>query len=801
MENNLLTLPALPLRGLTAFPNMLIHFDVGRIMSIKALEVAMKRNQEIFLSAQMDIKTDRPEPSDLYGIGTVCEIKQILRLQGDSIRVLVEGKKRARVVEWTGTGEPLYAKIEPIQEPVSRVSTMRQEALVRTAQEKFDTYTSYTERISKDVILTVASGGEPGYIADYIAQNISIDYTIKQELLEELNSVKRLEKVIRILSSETEILKIESGIQEKLKYNIDKNQKDYYLREQIKVIQAELGEQEASEEAQDYLGRIYDLQLSEEITDKLVKEAMRLSKMAVSSAESAVIRVYLDTCLELPWHTETKDKINLAAARKKLDRDHYGLEKVKERILEFLAVKKLAPDLKGQVICLVGPPGVGKTSIARSIAETMGKNYVRISLGGVRDEADIRGHRKTYIGAMPGRIINGLRQAGSRNCLMLLDEIDKMGNDFRGDPASAMLEVLDIEQNYAFRDHFLEVPFDLSDVLFLTTANNLSTIPRPLLDRMEVIELSSYTEVEKMEIAKRHLLPKQIEKHGLHKAQLTVTEDALYGIIQDYIREAGVRRLEQNLGKLCRKAAKQIADGEKKRVKITKENLQDYLGGPRYKKDFISKEDEIGVVNGLAWTQVGGEMLEVEINAIPGTGKTEITGNLGKVMSESAKAALTYVRSRAKALGIDPMFYKNTDIHIHFPEAAIPKDGPSAGITITTALVSALTSAPVRHEVAMTGEVTIRGRVLPIGGLREKTMAAYRAGMKTVLIPKDNVCDLQDVEKIVAENIHFIPVATMDEVLEVAVDFTRRENPPYKAPKEEIPLAPQPEETVASIRQ
>lgn len=776
MENQFeqLVLPALPLRGLIAFPDMLIHFDVGRIMSIKALEVAMKENQEIFLSAQKDIKTDKPEFTDLFEIGTICEIKQILRLQGDSIRVLVEGKRRARVLEWCGT-EPLYAKVETVEEVSSRISEKRKAALIRTVQEKFDIYADYSERLSKDVILTVAAGGKPSFIADYIAQNISIDYTIKQELLEEVNGVKRLEEIIRILSSETEILKIENNIQEKLKYNIDKNQKDYYLREQIKVIQAELGEQDSAEEAQNYLDQIYALKLPDEVSDKLVKEALRLYKMTSSSAESAVIRTYLDTCIELPWNKKTKDKMNLTAARKKLDKDHYGLEKVKERIMEFLAVKKMAPDLKGQVLCLVGPPGVGKTSIAKSIAEAMGKKYVRISLGGVRDEADIRGHRKTYIGAMPGRIMNGLRLAGSKNCLMLLDEIDKMGNDFRGDPASAMLEVLDIEQNYAFRDHFIEVPFDLSEVLFLTTANDISTIPRPLLDRMEVIELSSYTEIEKLQIAKGYLLPKQMRKHGIKRNQLTITDEALQAVIQDYIREAGVRKLEQQLGKLCRKTAKILADGTIKHVKVTSENLQTYLGIAKYKKDYISKKDEIGVVNGLAWTSVGGEMLEVEVNVIPGTGKTQITGNLGNVMEESAKAALTCVRSRANELQINPMFYKESDIHIHFPEAAIPKDGPSAGITITTALISALTGAPVRHQVAMTGEVTIRGRVLPIGGLREKTMAAYRAGMKTVVIPKDNESDLEDIEKVVSENIKFIPASSIEDVIDVAIDFTKRE--------------------------
>ncbi|MBS5281758.1 MAG: endopeptidase La, partial [Butyricicoccus pullicaecorum] len=512
----------------------------------------------------------------------------------------------------------------------------------------------------------------------------------------------------------------------------------------------------------------------EESASKLRKETERLAKMSGSSAEAGVIRTYLDTVLELPWKTSTRTRHDLERAQKILDRDHYGLEKVKERILEFMAVKTLAPDLKGQVLCLVGPPGVGKTSIARSIAEAMNRKYTRMSLGGVRDEADIRGHRKTYIGAMPGRIIAALRQAGSRNPLILLDEIDKMGNDFRGDPASAMLEVLDTEQNNAFRDHYIEIPFDLSDVLFVTTANDLSTVPRPLLDRMEVIELSSYTAEEKLHIAHDHLLPKQIKKHGLKGTQLIVPEETLSAVISGYTREAGVRRLEQVIAKLCRKAAKKIADGSAKRVTIHPADLEAYLGAPKFKEDNVSKEDEVGIVNGLAWTSVGGEMLQVEVAAVPGTGKIEITGNLGKVMEESAKAAVTFVRSRAEMLRIDPNFYKNTDIHIHFPEAAIPKDGPSAGITMATAIISALTGAPVRHEVAMTGEVTLRGRVMPIGGLREKTMAAYRAGIRTIIIPKDNQVDLEEVEQVVKDHVQFVIAAHMDTVMETAIDFSRR---------------------------
>lgn len=775
--NNQRMLPVLPLRGLTAFPDMLIHFDVGRAMSIKALEAAMKDGQWIFLTAQKDLKTDRPTADDLYEVGTICIIKQILRLPGDNIRVLVEGKDRARALNYQKSedgGECLKAQVEVLYDILPLGGERREQALVRTVQNRFEEYAALAPRLSSDVALTVAAGGNAGYLADYIAQNIPIDFSVKQEVLEELNVNRRLTFLIRLLTEETEILRIEGDIQEQIKAAIDKNQKDYYLREQIKVIQSELGEQDVSAEAEEYREKIEKLGLPEESASKLRKETERLAKMSGSSAEAGVIRTYLDTVLELPWKTSTRPRHDLERAQKILDRDHYGLEKVKERILEFMAVKTLAPDLKGQVLCLVGPPGVGKTSIARSIAEAMNRKYTRMSLGGVRDEADIRGHRKTYIGAMPGRIIAALRQAGSRNPLILLDEIDKMGNDFRGDPASAMLEVLDTEQNNAFRDHYIEIPFDLSDVLFVTTANDLSTVPRPLLDRMEVIELSSYTAEEKLHIAHDHLLPKQIKKHGLKGTQLIVPEETLSAVISGYTREAGVRRLEQVIAKLCRKAAKKIADGSAKRVTIHPADLEAYLGAPKFKEDNVSKEDEVGIVNGLAWTSVGGEMLQVEVAAVPGTGKIEITGNLGKVMEESAKAAVTFVRSRAEMLRIDPNFYKNTDIHIHFPEAAIPKDGPSAGITMATAIISALTGAPVRHEVAMTGEVTLRGRVMPIGGLREKTMAAYRAGIRTIIIPQDNQVDLEEVEQVVKDHVQFVIAAHMDTVMETAIDFSRR---------------------------
>ena len=784
-ETALSRLPVLPLRGLTAFPHMIIHFDVGRMMSIRALEASMKNGQLIFLTAQRELKTSTPAPGDLYQMGTVCMVRQILRLPGDNIRVLVEGRARALAHQFTMPEEEdgcIYAEVEELEDFVYGVTERRAQALVRTAQERFAEYAQNSPRISPDVELTVAEGGDPGWLADYIAQNLPVEVDAKQEILEELNVTRRLAMVIRLLGEETEILKIENEIQDELKTQMDKNQREYYLREQIKVIQTELGEQDTAAEAETYRKRVLDLHLPQECEDKLIKEVDRFAKLGGSNAEQGVVRTYLDTVLDLPWNKKSEERLDLAEAQAILDRDHYGLKKVKERIMEFLAVKALAPELKGQVLCLVGPPGVGKTSIAKSVAEAMGRNYARMSLGGVRDEADIRGHRKTYIGAMPGRIIDALRRAGTSNPLILLDEIDKMGNDFRGDPASAMLEVLDTEQNVAFRDHYIELPFDLSDVLFLTTANDLSTVPRPLLDRMEVIELSSYTEEEKRQIALHHLLPKQMKKHGLEKGQLVLSEKMLGAVITGYTREAGVRRLEQLLAKLCRKAAKHIADGGK-RLTVTEKNMEELLGVAPYKDDVVSKKDEVGIVNGLAWTSVGGEMLEVEVAVVPGTGKIEVTGNLGTVMQESAKAAVTFVRSRAESLSIDPMFYKDNDLHIHFPEAAVPKDGPSAGVTITTALVSALTEAPVRHDVAMTGEVTLRGRVLPIGGLREKTMAAYRAGIKTVVIPKDNVADLQDIEPVVRETLHFVPAAHMDTVMETAIDFARRPKKRRKSPR------------------
>lgn len=796
-ETEITRLPVLPLRGLAAFPNMLIHFDVGRIMSMRALEAAMKNSQYIFLTAQRELDNDNPTSAELYHMGAICVLKQILRLPGDNIRVLVEGRSRAiahRFIDPESNDSCIYAEVEQVFDYAVNMTERRSRALIRTAQDRFSEYAEYMPRLSDDVGIHVAASDDPGWLADYIAQNLAVDVEAKQEILEELSITRRLTMVIRLLNEEIEILKIENEIQDELRSQIDKNQKEYYLREQIKVIQNELGEQDSVAEAETYRQKIRTLQLPSEHETRLLHEVDRFAKLSGSSAEQGVIRTYLDTVLELPWNTKSEERHDLTQAEQILNRDHYGLKKVKERMMEFLAVKALAPELKGQVLCLVGPPGVGKTSIAKSVAEAMGRHYARLSLGGVRDEADIRGHRKTYIGAMPGRIMDAIRRAGTNNPLLLLDEIDKMGHDFRGDPASAMLEVLDTEQNVAFRDHYIELPFDLSDVVFVMTANDLSTVPRPLLDRMEVIELASYTDEEKVHIAQQHLLPKQLGKHGLKKEQLTLSEPMLRKLIAGYTRESGVRRLEQVLAKLCRKAAKRIADGGKRLV-VTDKNLEKLLGVALHKKDVIARKDSVGIVNGLAWTNVGGEMLEVEVAVIPGTGKIEITGNLGTVMQESAKAAVTFVRSRAEELAIDPMFYKDSDLHIHFPEAAIPKDGPSAGVTITTALISALTEAPVYHHVAMTGEVTLRGRVLPIGGLREKTMAAYRAGIKTVVIPKDNEPDLQEIEPIVRENLEFVLASHMDTVMKTAIDFTRRPKPEKKRASGQLTAghtAPQP---------
>ena len=769
--NTITTMPVLALRGLTIFPNMLLHFDVGRGASIKALDEAMTEGLPIFLVAQRDLTVEEPGEKDLYTVGTVSNVKQILRLPGDNVRVMVEGSHRGRLVSLGKTTPFLQGEVEVFPAPEHTRNTPRTEALIRSTYELFERYAELSPRMTSDVLISVLSSEDPGYIADYIAQNIAMRASDKQAILEELQPVRRLTKLAHALSREVSILELEQEVQSKVREQLADNQRDYVLREQLKVIRQELGESEDGDSEQDeYRARIEKAGLPEEAAKKAEKELARLAKQPFGSAEATVIRNYLDVLLDLPWNKRTKERTDVAAARKILDADHYGLQKVKERILEFLAVRKLAPELKGQVICLVGPPGVGKTSIAMSVARATGRKLTRISLGGVHDEAEIRGHRKTYVGAMPGRIIDGIRRAGSRNPLLLLDEIDKLASDIHGDPASALLEVLDGEQNSTFRDNFLEVPFDLSEVFFITTANTTDTIPRPLLDRMEVIELSSYTDEEKLQIAKEYLLPKERKRHGLKKNQLKLTDDAIRALITGYTRESGVRVLERRIGALCRKTAMKIVSGDVKQISLTASDLEGFLGPKPYHPDRRETESLVGVVNGLAWTQVGGEMLQVEVNVVPGTGKVELTGNLGDVMKESAKAALSYIRSRAQRLGIDEDFYKTKDIHVHFPEGAVPKDGPSAGITITTAMVSALTNTPVRQDVAMTGEVTLRGRVLPIGGLREKTMAALRNGMKTVLIPADNVSDLEEIDQTVRAALKFVPVEQVDQVLSVVLE-------------------------------
>ncbi|WP_276857236.1 endopeptidase La [Intestinimonas timonensis] len=769
--NTIITMPVLALRGLTIFPNMLLHFDVGRGASIKALDEAMAEGLPIFLVAQRDLTVEEPGEKDLYTVGTVSNVKQILRLPGDNVRVMVEGSSRGRLVSLGKTTPFLQGEVEVLPAPEHTRNTPKTEALIRSTYELFERYAELSPRMTGDVLISVLSSEDPGYIADYIAQNIAMRASDKQAILEELQPVRRLTKLAHALSREVSILELEQEVQSKVREQLSDNQRDYVLREQLKVLRQELGESEDGDSEQDeYRARIEKAHLPEEAAKKAEKELSRLAKQPFGSAEATVIRNYLDVLLDLPWNKHTKERTDVAAARKVLDADHYGLQKVKERILEFLAVRQLAPELKGQVICLVGPPGVGKTSIAMSVARATGRKLTRISLGGVHDEAEIRGHRKTYVGAMPGRIIDGIRRAGSCNPLLLLDEIDKLASDIHGDPASALLEVLDGEQNSTFRDNFLEVPFDLSEVFFITTANTTDTIPRPLLDRMEVIELSSYTDEEKLQIAKEHLLPKERKRHGLKKSQLKLTDDAIRALITGYTRESGVRVLERRIGALCRKTAMKIVSGDAKQISLTASDLEGFFGPKPYHPDRRETESLVGVVNGLAWTQVGGEMLQVEVNVVPGTGKVELTGNLGDVMKESAKAALSYIRSRAQRLGIDEDFYKTKDIHVHFPEGAVPKDGPSAGITITTAMVSALTNTPVRQDVAMTGEVTLRGRVLPIGGLREKTMAALRNGMKTVLIPADNVGDLEEIDQTVRAALKFIPVEQVDQVLSVVLE-------------------------------
>ena len=768
--NQVKIMPLLALRGLVVFPGMLLHFDVGRKKSIEALNHAMAADQTIFLSSQKDMRVDDPTPDELYDMGCIAHIRQVLKLPGDNIRVLVEGLTRAKK-QTVISAEPFYTvEITECNEKKIKEGTVLESALIRNAREAFEEYSEVSARLSPDVVMSVYAMNNAGKLADYITSNIILQAEDKQTILNELNPFKRIEKLIVFLKRESDILSLNKEIHEKVSAQIEQNQREYYLREQIKAINSELSDGDnPAEESEDYRYRIYSLHLEKETEEKLVSEADKLGKMPFGSHESSVIRNYLDTCLALPWNKFTKDKIDLEKARKILDRDHYGLHKVKDRVIELLAVPTLAPKINNQIVCLVGPPGVGKTSVARSIAKCMGRKYVRVSLGGVRDEADIRGHRKTYIGAMCGRIINAIKQSGVSNPLILLDEIDKLSSDFRGDPSSALLEALDGEQNFAFRDHYLEIPYNLSQVLFLTTANTVETIPAPLLDRMEVISLTSYTREEKYHIAKNHLLQKQLKKHGLTAKQLKIADSAVYDLIDCYTREAGVRNLERSIAALCRKTAKKVVIDPTVAVKISDKNIEEYLGVRKYKPETISKADEIAVVNGLAWTQVGGELMQIEAAALDGTGKIVLTGSLGDVMKESAQTAVSFIRSRARELCIDTEFYKNKDVHIHATESAIPKDGPSAGITMALAVISALTGIPIRRDIAMTGEITLRGRVLPIGGLKEKSMAAYKAGVKTVLIPMDNAPDVTEIDETVKNSLQFVPVVHMDEVLKLAL--------------------------------
>lgn len=753
------------MRGLVAFPKMVMHFDVSRSKSVKAIERSLKEGGKLFLVTQHEAYVENPKASELYKVGVVAEIKQVLKLPDNVMKVLVEGVYKANLIRLMDDGEVIRAEVK--RTPTysrAKFDEVEAEALMRSVKDVFERYASFFPRMPKELLTSIMTQDSPVKLFETVTFNCNLNYRDKQTLLEETNVINKLSVLFACLTSEVEILELETLINEQTKNSIDKGQREFYLREQLRVIQEQLGEDEA-EEAFGYINDIMELKIDEKSKEKLLKEADKLTKLPPSSQEAFVIKNYLDTVLDLPWGKYTKAKLSMDKAEAVLEKDHYGLKKVKERILEFLAVHMLNPEIKGQIICLAGPPGIGKTSIAKSVAKAMGRKYARVSLGGVRDEADIRGHRKTYVGAMPGRIMTALTQAGSANPLILFDEIDKLCSDIKGDPSSAMLEVLDAEQNNAFRDHFIEVPFDLSKAVFITTANNVSAIPAPLLDRMEVIELPSYTAQEKFHIAKEHLIPKQLKEHGLKASQMKISDDTIDELIRFYTKEAGVRSLERSIASLCRKVARKIAAQEAKRVSIKAKDLRDYIGIRKYLPDISSTEDQAGVVNGLAWTSVGGVLMPIEVLVMKGTGKIEVTGSLGDVMKESSRIAVSYVRSIADKYNIDPNFYKESDIHIHAPEGAVPKDGPSAGVTMTTALVSALSGIKARADVAMTGEITLHGKVLPIGGLREKTMAAYKAGIKNVIIPVANKPDLEEIDDAVRENVNFICADDLSDVL------------------------------------
>ena len=766
LEEGVMELPMIPLRGLSVFPNMVLHFDIGREKSINALEKAMIMNHHIFLASQKDDNTDLPTPEDFYHVGTVGKIKQMLKLPGDSIRVLVEGVYRGEIEEVLFEVPYFKCRIRKIEEIEYPADDAEAEAMMRTVLSNFDEYININQNLAPEIFATVVTIEDPGRMADMIASHLEIKLEDKQQLLEILDPKERLEKLNSILTKEIEILNIEHDISSKVKSQINKNQREYYLREQMRAIQEELGVAEDIEnEVTDFKMQLDCLHLEKKINDKIEREILRFYKMQPSSAEATVSRNYIETVLDLPWNTESEDNIDLNKAEDILNEDHYGLDKVKERVLEYLAVMQLSEGLKGPILCLVGPPGVGKTSIARSIARSIGREFVRMSLGGVRDEAEIRGHRRTYIGAIPGRIISAIKDCGTKNPVFLFDEVDKIGADYKGDPASALLEVLDPEQNKEFTDHYLEVPFDLSKVMFITTANTTSTIPRPLLDRMEVLEVSGYTEEDKLNIAEKYLVPKQIKENGLTRGNISFTEQGIRTLINYYTRESGVRNLEREIGNLCRKVAKNVVCGDTKRVSITGKKVQEFLGKKKFRFDIIKGEKEVGVTTGLAWTIVGGDTLFIETTAVPGNGKLVLTGQMGDVMQESAKAGVSYIRSMAKKLKIEEDFYKKYDLHIHIPEGAIPKDGPSAGVTMCTAIISTLTGIPARKDIAMTGEITLRGKVLPVGGIREKVMAAHRAGIRKVLLPKDNDADIEEIPQVVRDDMEFVLIKNVNEAL------------------------------------
>ena len=766
-KKSTVTLPVLPLRGLMVFPHMVLHFDVGRAKSVSALETAMMENQQVFLVCQQDAETDDPDAQELCRVGTIASVKQVMNLPGDNLRVLVEGERRGMLTSVTQEEPFLEGVIRPLEDVLPKNRT-ELEALVRVTQEAFEEYARASQRVSQETVASIHEVEDASQLADVIAANVLNHVEDRQKVLEEPDVLRRLEHLCGVLVRETELAGVEKQVQARIKKQIEKNQKDYYLREQIKAIQTELGDAESTD-VEDLRERMEHTPLNEEARQRCEKELERLSRMAPGTPEVGMARTYVEWILDLPWGKTTPDNLDLKRARKVLAQDHYGLEKVKERIVEYLAVLRMKQDMKGPILCFVGPPGVGKTSIVRAIAKAVGRKFVQMSLGGVRDEAEIRGHRRTYLGAIPGRIISGIKQAGTMNPVFLFDEIDKMSHDYRGDPASAMLEVLDAEQNGAFRDHYLELPFDLSKVMFITTANSVDTIPGPLLDRMEIIEVPSYTEEEKLQIAKRHLLPKQIEAHGLQPRSVKVTDKVLRQLIEGYTREAGVRTLERTVAKVIRKSAVTMLDTGVTEVSVTGAVLAEYLGAARYTREMPEKEPRVGVVNGLAYTTVGGELLEIECAIMPGKGGLQLTGQLGDVMKESAEAAFSWVRAHSQQLGLKDDFYKDRNIHIHVPEGAVPKDGPSAGVTMVTALTSALTGVPVRQDVAMTGEITLRGRVLPIGGLKEKTLAAYRAGITTLMIPKENIKDLEEIPPHVLSRFRVVAAESIDEVLSTAL--------------------------------